>query len=61
VAGIHPSADENHGSRGGAETRRGKNRFPAIFDVWKSMIFTRSREVAKKDDHEKFFLKRAPH
>jgi hypothetical protein len=24
------------------------------------MIFTRSREVAKKDDHEKFFLKRAP-
>jgi hypothetical protein len=25
VAGIHPSADGNHGSRGGAETRRGKN------------------------------------
>jgi hypothetical protein len=26
------------------------------FRCLKSMIFTRSREVAKKDDHEKFFF-----
>jgi hypothetical protein len=48
-------------SAGKRQGRVSKREFVALFDAWKGMVFTRSREVAKKDDPEKFFLKRAPH